>query len=287
MKNQHLKYILELNVAMMFISTSGVLGKFISMSPPLTIWWRSFLAVFFLGVYIWFKKINLKINSKNDVKTILISGFFMGAHWVTYFYALKLSGVAIGMLAMFTYPIITVFLEPLFFKTKLNINHVFLGLIVLVGIYFLTPELTLKNNTSLGVLSGIVSAVFYSIRNILMKKKTANYHGSALMFYQMIVISVLLWPVLFFFETSSSTSDWLGLIALALFTTAIGHTLFVVSMKHFSIGTISIMSSVQPIYGILFAMLFLGEIPSSKTIFGGVLILSTVVIESYSSNKNR
>lgn len=287
MKNQHLKYLLELNIAMMFVSTSGVLGRFISMPPPLTIWWRSFLTIFCLGAYIWYKKVNLKVNSKRDLTTILISGFFMGAHWITYFYALKLSGVAIGMLAMFTYPIITVFLEPLFFKTKLDIKNVFLGGLVLIGIYFLTPELTIKNNVSLGVLSGTISAVFYAIRNILMKKKTANYHGSMLMFYQMIVIAILLIPVFFIFEANPTTNDWLGLAALALFTTAIGHTLFVLSMKHFSIGTISIISSIQPIYGILFGMLFLGEIPASKTIIGGILILSTVVIESYSSHKNK
>jgi len=287
MKNQHLKYLIELNIAMMFVSTSGVLGRYISMPPPVTIWWRSALAAVFLGIFVWRKKINLKVNSKRDLSTILLSGLFMGAHWVTYFYALKLSNVAIGMLSMFTYPIITVFLEPLFFKTKLNLKHVFLGLLVLVGIYFLTPELTIENNVSLGVLSGIISAVFYSLRNILMKKKTANYHGSMLMLYQMAVITLFLWPVLFIFNATPTTNDWYALGALALFTTAVGHTLFVLSMKYFSIGTASIISSIQPIYGILFGMLFLGEIPASKTIIGGVLILSTVIIESYSSHKNR
>lgn len=287
MKNQHLKHLLELNIAMMFVSTSGVLGRYISMPPPLTIWWRSFLALFCLGLFIWYKKIDLKITSKKDLKTILISGFFMGAHWVTYFYALKLSGVAIGMLAMFTYPIITVFLEPLFFKTRLNLNHVFLGVLVLIGIYFLTPELDVANNVTLGVISGIISAVFYAIRNILMKKKTASYHGSMLMFYQMIVIAVLLVPVLFIFEASPTTNDWLGLGALALLTTSVGHTMFVLSMKNFSIGTVSIMSSVQPIFGILFGMLFLAETPTISTIIGGVLILTTVVIESIYSSRNR
>lgn len=287
MKNQHLKYLIELNIAMMFVSTSGVLGRYISMAPPVTIWWRSALAAVFLGAFIWYKKINIKVHSKRDLKTILISGFFMGAHWITYFYALKLSNVAIGMLAMFTYPIITVFLEPLFFKTKLNITHVFLGILVLIGIYFLTPEFNFENNYTQGVLCGIISAVFYSIRNILMKKKTANYHGSMLMLYQMVVITLLIWPVLFLFDDSPSTNDWYALGALALFTTAVGHTLFVLSMKYFSIGTASIISSVQPIYGILFGMLFLGEVPASKTIIGGILILSTVIIESYQSNKNK
>ncbi|MBG7629241.1 MAG: EamA family transporter [Bacteroidetes bacterium] len=287
MKNQHLKHLFELNIAMVFISTSGVLGRYISMSPPLTIWWRSAITVVCLGLFIWYKKLNFKVSSKRDLKTIIISGFFMGAHWVTYFYALKLSNVAIGMLAMFTYPIITVFLEPFFFKTKLNVKHVFLGILVLIGIYFLTPEFKIENNFTQGILFGIASAVFYAIRNILMKKKTAQYNGSVLMFYQMAVITALLWPVLFIFDESPLATDWFALGALAIFTTAVGHTLFVVSMKYFSIGTASIISSIQPIYGIIFGMLFLGEFPASKTIIGGVLILSTVVIESYHSNKNK
>ncbi|WP_298365033.1 DMT family transporter [uncultured Lutibacter sp.] len=285
MKTSHIKHLTELNFAMMLISTSGVLGRYISMPPPITIWWRSAFAVLCLAIFIWYKKINLKIGSKRDLRTIIISGFLMGTHWITYFYALKLSGVAIGMLAMFTYPIITVFLEPLFFKTRLNLNHVFLGILVLVGIYFLTPEFDLGNNVTLGILSGIISAVFYAIRNILMKKKTASYHGSMLMFYQMIIITIVLWPVFFVFEGNPSTNDWLGLGALALLTTAVGHTLFVLSMKNFSIGTISIMSSIQPIYGILFGMLFLSEIPGLKTVIGGVLIIATVVIESFASRK--
>ena len=80
MKNQHLKNIFELNLAIIFVSTSGVLGRFISMPPPLTLWWRSFLTIFCLGAYIWYKKINLKVNSKRDLTTILINGFFIGAH---------------------------------------------------------------------------------------------------------------------------------------------------------------------------------------------------------------
>lgn len=285
-KNQHLTHIFELNIAMLFISTSGVLGRYISMPPPITIWMRSALAIVFLGIFIYYKKIDLKIASRRDLNTILLSGLFLGAHWVTYFYALKLSGVAIGMLSMFTYPIITVFLEPLFFKSRLNFNHVILGILVLIGIYFLTPEFNVGNNITQGVLFGIVSAVFYAIRNILMKKKTSSYHGSMLMFYQMVIITLVLWPVFFIFEANPTTNDWLGLGALALFTTSVGHTLFVLSMKNFSISTASIMSSVQPIYGILFGMLFLGEIPAAKTIIGGILIISTVVIESYQSHKN-
>ena len=286
MKNQYIKHLVELNFAMMFVSTSGVLGRFISLPSAVTIWWRALLAIFFLGIFIWYKKINLKVASKQDWKTIVFSGFFMGAHWVTYFYALKLSSVAIGMLAIFTYPIITVFLEPFFFKTTLNKTHVLLGILVLFGIYLLSPEMDFSSNHTQGVFMGVLSALFYALRNILTKKKTASYHGSTLMFYQMIVITLLLWPVLFFFEIEPTSTDWFGLAVLAFLTTAVGHTMFVLSMKNFSIGTVSIISSIQPIYGIIFGMLFLGEIPALTTIFGGLIILTTVVIESIQTGRN-
>ena len=285
MKSAHRYHLIELNIAVLLISTSGVLGRYISMPPPITIWWRCLFAAILLGVFCWYKKIDLNISTSRDWKTIIISGLFFGAHWVTYFYALQLSNVAIGMLSLFTYPVITVLLEPIFFKSKLNIKHVLLGIIVLIGIYFLTPEFTLENNYTKGVLFGLLSSIFYALRNILLKKKIAHYHGSMLMFYQMVIVTLVLWPTFFFFEMNPRTNDWGALIILALVTTAIGHTLFVMSFKKFSISTASIISSIQPIYATILGFLLLNEIPEERTIIGGVLILSTVLIESFQSKK--
>ncbi|PCI31086.1 MAG: EamA family transporter [Flavobacteriaceae bacterium] len=285
MKTPKFQHFFEINIAILLISTSGALGRFIDMPPPVIIWMRSVLAVIFLGAFCWYKKINFKIKDKKNSKTIFLSGVFMGIHWVTYFYALHLSNVAIGMLSLFTYPVVTTFLEPLFLKTKINLRHVILGVLVLIGIQFLVPDFDLENDQTLGIVFGLVSAVFYAMRNILMKKMVHGHHGSLLMFYQMLIISVFLWPVIFYFDFSISTSDIGALITLALVTTTIGHTLFVMSFKNFSIGTASIMSSIQPIYGIIFAFFFLSEIPNLNTIIGGSIIVLTVVIEAIYHNK--
>lgn len=270
----------------MFISTSGVFGRAISLTPSITIWWRCFFATIFIGAYCWHKKYSFKIENKKDGYNLIISGFFLGTHWVTYFYSLQLSNVAIGMLSLFTYPVITALLEPLFFKSKLNKIQLLLGLLVLVGIYFLTPEMNLDNNYTKGVIWGVISAVFYSLRNILTKKNLSHFNGSKVMFYQLLVILALLWPVFFTFNFNPKTSDWAQLLGLALITTAIGHSMFVGVFKNFTISTVSIMSSIGPIFGIIFGLIFLHEIPASKTIIGGILILTTVVIEGFTSRKS-
>ncbi|WP_100610120.1 DMT family transporter [Confluentibacter lentus] len=285
MKNQHTKNLIFLFVATLFGSTSGPLGKFIDLPPPVSIWCRCILGGIFLYAFCYFKKVNLKIYSKRDFLTILISALFFGAHWITYFYALKLSNVAIGMLSLFTYPMITALIEPLFIKVKFDPMYIILSLMVLVGLYILAPEFNLENSHVGAILFGVLSALLYSIRNIISKKLTSHYSGSSIMLYQISILSVLLLPSLFFMDISNITNQIPSLVMLGLLTTAIGHTMIVSSFKHFSVSTASIITSITPIFGIILAFIFLNETPNLNTFIGGSLILATVVIESIRSQK--
>lgn len=149
--------------------------------------------------------------------------------------------------------------------------------------YFLSPDLDIKNSNTIAIGFGLLSALCYAVRNILLKQKVSDYNGSMLMVYQTGIVGLLLAPFIFTVAPESILGQWEGLMALAVLTTAIGHTLFLMTFKHFTITTVSIISSIQPIYGILIGALFLSEIPKATTIFGGILILSSVVIESIRS----
>ncbi len=282
-EKSHLNHLLWLTVATIFISTSGALGKFIDMPTPVIIWWRSILAALFLLVFCLYKGINLKINSNKDRWTFIIAAVLIGAHWITYFYALKLSNVAIGMLSLFTFPVIIALLEPLFSKTKFDPIHILFGVLVLIGIYFLTPDFDLESSQLQGVLFGLLSALCYALRILILKRKVAQYSGTMLMFYQVAILSIILAPILYFKSTSNITTQYPYIILLALLTTAIGHTLFVNSLKYFKASTASIIGSTQPIFGIIIAYFFLNEIPTLHTFVGGSIILTTVVIESIRS----
>jgi len=143
----------------------------------------------------------------------------------------------------------------------------------------------LKNDQFIAVGFGVFSALCYSIRNIYMKAKSSEYEGSILMVYQLIIVSVLLSPVFYFYDVNGLGVSLPAILILALLTTAIGHTLFVYSFRNFSISAASIISGVQPIYGIIIGMIVLGEYPGVRTIIGGSVILGTVLIESVRSFK--
>jgi len=205
----------------------------------------------------------------------------MCLHWITYFYSLKLSNVAIGMISLFTYPVITAFLEPLILKTQFQRIQILFGVLVLVGIYLLVPDFDLKNNYTLALILGVLSAVFYSLRNIITKSKVSTYNGSVLMLYQLLIIVILLSPFSILIEIPLIISQLPALFVLAIVTTSIGHTLFIYSFKKFTTTSASIMSSSQPVYGILLGMVLLKEFPDFHALLGGLIILSAVILESY------
>ena len=283
-KNSSLINLFQLNIAVLIISTSGALGRFIELPVPIIIALRTCLGSVPLILFCKYKKLSFKIQKK-DRFTILVSSILMGTHWITYFISLKLSSVAIGMLSVFTYPVITSFLEPLMLNNKFKKSNLFLGLMVIVGIYFLVPEFDLENNHFKAIGFGVFSAFCYSIRNIFMKKKANEYEGSILMAYQLIIVSVLLSPVFFIYDMTGLKDSIPAILILAFLTTATGHTLFIYSFRNFTISTASIISSIQPVYGIIIGMIVLGEFPILNTIFGGFLILGTVIFESFRSYK--
>lgn len=287
MEKLHIQHLLEINLAMFFIATSGALGRYVQLPVTVTIGTRAILAFLVLILFCWWKNISFKISRK-DAPVILVSGLLMCAHWVSYFYALKLSSVAIGMLSLFSYPVITAFLEPIMLGTKFQKVHLLLAILVLTGMYFLSPNLDFENSNTIAIGFGLLSALAYAIRNILLKKKVSSYNGSMLMVYQTGITGFVLLPFLFTTPFDVILGQWQALVALAVLTTAIGHTLFLMTFKYFTITTVSILSSVQPIYGILIGALFLSEIPKGTTILGGILILSSVVIESIrAKNKDK
>ena len=189
------------------------------------------------------------------------------------------------MLSLFTYPVITALLEPVFLNTKFQKSHLFLGLLTFLGIYLLVADVELSGSYLSALGFGLLSALSYALRNILMKRSVQNHDGTKLMLYQVLVIALLLIPFGIQSGVIGLKEQWWAILFLALFTTVIGHTLFLISFRKFSVTTASIMSCTQPVFGIILGMIFLKEFPYWTTYLGGALILIAVVIESFQSMK--
>ena len=274
------RHVLLLNLAMLCIATSGPLGRAVAMKPILVIFWRAGLAFLFFTLLLRWKSALKQAIPAKDRWLMLGGGVLIAIHWVTYFVALQLSSVAIGMLSLFTYPVITAILEPIILKTRFQWAHLLLGALTILGIYFLAPSFDVHNQQFQALGWGLISAFTYALRNILMKPLVQSYSGTQIMRYHMLAVFLVLAPATAWLGAGDIVGQWPYILALALITTAVGHTLFLQSFRHFSITTASIFSCVQPVYGIALGAIFLKEYPEWSTYLGGGIILLAVLIES-------
>ena len=286
MKN-HTEGLLSVHSAVLIFGLTALFSKLISLTAIEITLLRSVFAIAAIGIYIKYLNESLKLNNKRDYLIALLLGVFLGLHWVTYFHAMQISSIAVGIIALYTYPVITVFLEPFFHGEQPHIKDVLSAIVVLFGIYLLVPEFSIDNQTTIGVFWGVISAFLFAMRNIIHGRYFKAYPARHALFYQTLAVIVLLTPFAGQVVPEVSQTQWWLLVVLGIFFTAVPHTLFAHSLLHLKAKTASLVGCMQVVYGTLFAALFLREIPDWSTVLGGLIVISAAAYETVTSHKQR
>ncbi len=279
--------LIYLHLAVLLFGGTALFSKLIGL-PALDITvYRTAWAALALLILLFIKKSPIKLNNYKDYGIAVLLGVLVGMHWFTYFAGMQMAGVTVGIIAFFTYPVLTVFLEPLFYKTKPKAKDMVSALLVTLGIYLLVPEANLGNDITLGIITGVISALFFALRNILHKKKFSQYSGPHTMLYQTLVACLMFCLFVEVPPTQVSHSDWLLILLVAIVFTAVPHSLFAASLQKLSATTAGLIACLQPLYGCIFAVILLNERPEPLTLLGGALVISTAFFETWSISKSR
>ena len=277
--------LLAVHAAVLIFGFTALFSKLLAL-PALDItFYRSIFAFIAIAIYMAYKKQPYSLNRPQDYFMAATLGVLLATHWVSYFYAMQVSSIAVGVIALYTYPVITVFLAQFFHGEKPHMIDVITSFAVLFGIYLIVPEFSLDNNTMLGILSGVFSAVMMSLRNIMQRRYFSAYPASQALLYQTIVVVLTLFA---FTEMSVAVIEgeqWWLLVLLGIAFTALPHTLFAHGLLHLKAKTASLIACVQVVYAAIFAMIFLGELVSFNVIIGGCIVVSAAMFESLPKKK--
>ncbi|WP_440054238.1 DMT family transporter [Pseudoalteromonas sp. T1lg65] len=274
--------LLTLHLSVIVFGGTALFSKLIALSALDITVYRTGIAFAVLLFILTLQSKPRLLKRKKDYLTAIMLGSIVGLHWVTYFASMQMAGVAVGIIAFFTYPVMTVFLEPLFTRTRLKIRDLFSAFLVLFGIYLLVPEASLGNQVTLGILTGIGSGALFATRNLLQKKYFSQYSGPQTMLYQTLVACLMLVCFVDTPLTEVPERDlWLLLLAGSVFT-ALPHALFASSLRYLSATTVGLISCLQPLYGTLLAFILLQEDISFTTLIGGILVVSAACFETWS-----
>lgn len=221
-----------------------------------------------------------------DLWMLVASGILLAAHWITFFYSGRLSTIALAVVAMHTYPLMTSLIEPWLEESvewKEYSLDIVLALLATAGIAYMGLSVAALERE--GLFWGLAAAALITARNLVVRRKLSHWPSSQIMLGQISVAGLLLSPALIFYTVQQNfrpgLNDLILIVILGVLITAIAHTMLTRAVVKMSARTTGVIASVQPLYSALAAFLFFDEIPSVATFLGGGVVLMAAMVESY------
>jgi drug/metabolite transporter (DMT)-like permease len=269
--------------AVLLFGLSGLFGKFINASPLYIVLGRTVFAALTLGIYArLISGTRLSDVPGQSTGLFILQGALLAVHWVFFFLSIQVSSVAVGLVTFSTFPLFVTFMEPLVFKEPLDRRDILTAVVVFSGICLVIPEPDLSNQTTLGGFYGILSGLTFAILALVNRKNVQMSDPVAVAFYQNLFAALcLVIPVILIQPRAPAATDLPALIFLGVVCTALSHTLFISSLKQIRAQTASVITGLEPVYGIVLAFFLLKEIPAMSTLTGGSLIIVASIAAGY------
>jgi len=290
MLSNKLKNSLHLHFLVFIAGFTAILGELVTISAIHLVWYRMVIAGILMFFYLKIAKINIKV-SKLAILKFFIAGIIIAIHWITFFGSIKESNVSIALAMFSTGAFFASLIEPIFYRRKINRFEILFGLMVSIGVYIILDS---EIKYLLGILLGISSAFCSSLFAVINGRFVEKYDASVISFYEFIGGVLFITVFLFFSKNGFSQeffqlvfNDWLYIFILASVCTAYAFIASVHIMKYISPFTVVLTYNLEPVYGIILAIIIFGsdEIMSPNFYYGALLILFTVLIDGLMKNK--
>lgn len=270
--------LIGVHFAVILFGLAGLFGKLLSLNPPTIVLGRVSFAAAALFVFALALKKPLVLRRKKDPWILALSGALLAFHWTAFFLSIQISSVAVGLLTYSTFPVFATFLEPLFFRERLRTFDIVTAMLVVSGLVLVVPAFDLDNDVTLGVFWGTLSGFSFALIQLLNRNYVKTYSPLVIACYQNSFAALVL-LVFFLADPVRPSLEELALLALlGIFCTALAHVLFISALATIKTQLASLIACLEPVYGIVFALMLLGEIPSLRTAAGGLVIVGTTIV---------
>ena len=273
--------LLQVHASVFLFGLSGLFGKFLALPATVIVLGRTGFATLTLGLVLALGQTTIRLRSAKDLLGMALLGALLAFHWVSFFNSIQLATVAIGLLTFSSFPVFVTLLEPLLFKTPWRWRDGAIALLVVIGVALVIPDYRLGSATTLGAIWGLLSGLSFALLQLINKGYRQRYGAVAIAFYQNLFAWLSLLAVGPLSGLALSTGDIGLLLILGVLCTAVAHTLFIESLAVLRTQTASVISALEPFYGIVLAALLLGEVPNLRTLLGGGLVIGTTVWASW------
>jgi drug/metabolite transporter (DMT)-like permease len=269
----------HLHLIVVLLGFTAILGALITLPAIPLVWYRTLFASFGLLVYFFLFRIPFRLSLKKQLELFAI-GLLVALHWITFFHAIKLSNVSVTLGVFASATLFTAFLEPVLQKRRIFWLEVLIGLVILFGIYLIFQyEFQYKE----GILYSLLSSFLYGLFVVLNRNISMKYHPTVITFYELIggFLSISLFLALSGgFQTGLlrlPLTDLFYLLVLGFLCTSYAFAAIVFVMRRLSAYTVVLAINLEPVYGILMALLFF---PETEKMSGGFYLGALIILSS-------
>ena len=273
------KNLLILHLTVLVWGFTGVLGKLISIDAVPLVWYRVLIASATLFAWFLISKKNIKVSKKQLFQFILTGGI-VAIHWIFFFHAIKVSTVSVTLVCLSSFTLFTAIFEPLIKKQPLQMSDIFVGLLIILGIYLIFKfETQYTLGIIFGLLAAVASSLFSTINSTLVQKSEPSIIG----FYEL--VGALCWITLYRFYDGSlintqfnlNITDWIYITILGTFCTSVAYVAGVSVMKTLSAFRVALITNLEPVYGVILAFVFF---KNNEQMTGGFYAGAAIIIGS-------
>jgi len=279
------KAYLQMHISILLWGFTGIFGKAIEMNAIMIVWYRMIISAVALIPFM-VKHKQFILPDKKRFASIIITGFVVCLHWLTFYASIKASNVSIALSCFASVSLFSALLEPLFYRKKINKQNIILALFVLVGIYII---FAFQQLYAMGIVLALISALLGALFTILNKIFVSNDEPAPVTFIELlsgfVFLSILLPLILPAFNVSfqiPSTIDWVWLLLLSVVCTSVAFTLSLEALKKVSAFTMNLSVNLEPLYSIVLAIILFkeDELLNNGFYIGAVIVISSVFIHS-------
>ena len=289
MQENRLKNYLLLHLIVFIWGFTAILGALITIDAIPLVFFRMGLAVIFIAIYFLIKKKSFYVDKRGLLK-FLFSGIIIAIHWIFFFKAIKVSNVSVALVSMSTGAFFASLIEPIFFKRKIKLLEIVLGLLVILGLYII---FNFESQYKLGIIYALISSFLGALFSVLNGLFIKKYDANSISLYQLL-FGTLFVTVYLFFNNSFSVSffslpktDWIYLFILSSICTAYAFIASVKVMKYLSPYTVMLTINLEPIYAIILALIIFGDKEKMNPAFylGACIVLGVVLLNGIIKNR--
>ncbi|MDU8923761.1 DMT family transporter [Pasteurellaceae bacterium LIM206] len=273
--------LLKVHATAVLFGLTGVLGVLIESKADVLVLGRLITAILALSLFFLLKKEKIQPLTAANVLIQFGLGALLVSHWVTFYIAVKVGGVAVGTLGFASFPAFVALFEMILFKERIKCRELMLLISITIGLILVTPAFEFGNEATQGLLWGIFSGAVYAILAVFNRKNADRLSGSQASWWQYLFGILLLMPFCADRLPAVSAIDWMWISCIGVLCTSIAYTIFVSSLDTVNARTAAMIISLEPVYAIVIAWLWLGETPTPRMIIGGLIILLSVAAVNF------